>query len=149
MMLCVNAQKAQPDFVGTMAGGKSVVFEAKHTDKGRIMYDKVTDYQRDQLKKHQDFGAECYVAVGFSSDYDDDGKKYASSFDFNNCDEAVFFIPFNVWENMQKLVGHKFFALNDGRNGGVLAPYRVKYAIDVDEKGNETGTVFFFDKFAS
>ena len=149
MMLCVNDKKSQPDFVGTLAGGKSIVFEAKHTDKGRIDYNKVTDYQREQLRKHQDMGADCYVAVGFSSDYDDNGKKYASSFDFNGEIEAVFFIPFNVWENMQTLVGHKWFSLNDGRSGGILAPYRVKFVLEVDEKGNGTGTVFFFDKFAS
>ena len=147
MMLCVNDKKSQPDFVGTLAGGKSIAFEAKHTDKGRIDYIKVTDYQREQLQKHQKFGADCYVAVGFSSDYDDNGKKYASSFDFNGDTEAVFFIPFNVWENMATLVGHKWFSLNDGRSGGVLAPYRVKYSVDIDEKGNGTGTVYFFDKF--
>ena len=149
MMLCVNDKKSQPDFVGTLKGGRSIAFEAKHTDKGRIDYTKVTDYQREQLRKHQDMGADCYVAVGFSSDYDENGKKYASSFDFNGEIEAVFFIPFNVWENMQTLVGHNWFSLNDGRQGGILAPYRVKFVLEVDEKGNGTGTVFFFDKFAS
>ena len=147
MMLCVNAQKAQPDFVGTMSGGKSIVFEAKHTDKGRIEYNRVTDYQREMLQKHYQFGAECFVLVGFTSEIEAGGEKFVSSFDFNGETEAVFMIPWNVWENMQKLVGHKFFTLNDGRSGGVLAPYRVRYSVEIDEKGNGTGTVYFLDKF--
>lgn len=149
MMLCVNAQKSQPDFVGTLLGGKSIVFEAKHTDKGKMDYTKVTDYQREQLRRHQQFGAECYVAIGFSADYDEAGAKYASSFDFGDDPEVVFFVPFNVWENMQTLVGHKWFSLNDGRKGGILAQYRVKYSVEIDEKGNGIGTVYFLDKFSA
>ena len=149
MMLCVNAQKAQPDFVGTLEGGRSIVFEAKHTDKGKMDYIKVTDYQREQLRKHQQFGAECYVAIGFSADFDESGAKYANLFDFGNDTEAVFFVPFNVWENMTKLVGHKWFSLNDGRQGGVLYPYRVQYSVEVDEDGNGAGTVLFLDKFSA
>ena len=149
MMLCVNDKKSQPDFVGTMSGGKSIVFEAKHTDKGRIEYNRVTDYQREMLQKHYQFGAECFVLVGFTSEIEAGGEKFASSFDFNGETEAVFMIPWNVWENMQKLVGHKFFTLNDGRSSGVLAPYRVRYSVEIDEKGNGTGTVYFLDKFVA
>ena len=149
MMLCVNDKKAQPDFVGTIAGGKSIVFEAKHSDKGRIDYNRVTDYQHEMLQKHYSFGAECFVLVGFTSEIEDGGEKYAGAFDFKGDPAAVFMIPWNVWENMQKLVGHKFFTLNDGRDGGIIAPYRVRYSIEIDEKGNGTGTVYFLDKFVA
>ena len=147
MMICVNDKKSQPDFVGTISGGKSIVFEAKHSDKGRIDYGRVTDYQREMLRKHYEFGAECFVLVGFASDIEDDGKKYATAFDFKGETEAVFMIPWNIWENMRTLAGHQWFSLNDCRDGGILAPYRVKYSIEFDEKGNGTGTVYFLDKF--
>ena len=41
---------AQPDFKGTLAGGRAVVFEAKSTASDRLMIDRVTPGQTDVLQ---------------------------------------------------------------------------------------------------
>ena len=53
---------AQPDFQGTLAGGRSIVFEAKHTTTDRLKRDVLTGEQQDTLERHAASGA-----VGASS----------------------------------------------------------------------------------
>ena len=43
--LACYTKQGQPDFKGTITGGRSVVFEAKQTDTDRITYDRLTDKQ--------------------------------------------------------------------------------------------------------
>lgn len=42
--------RAQPDFQGTLAGGRSIVFEAKYTTTDRLKWDVLTQEQRDALE---------------------------------------------------------------------------------------------------
>lgn len=95
-MICVNAKKSQPDFKGTISGGKSVVFEAKHTDTDRIEYSRVTESQRERLDKHNKMGADCFILVSFGF------KVYAR-------------IPYDDWENMKKLYGRKYITAEDAK----------------------------------
>ena len=53
----VFTKQAQPDFQGTLCGGSSVVFEAKATDKDRIMQSAVTEEQARALESHANMGA--------------------------------------------------------------------------------------------
>ena len=46
----VFTKQAQPDFQGTIDGGRSVVFEAKATDKDRILQSAVTEEQARALE---------------------------------------------------------------------------------------------------
>lgn len=49
--------RAQPDFQGTLDGGRSIVFEAKYTTTDRLKWDVLTQEQRDTLERHARRGA--------------------------------------------------------------------------------------------
>ena len=60
---------AQPDFQGTLAGGRSIVFEAKYTTTDRLKQDVLTDQQMETLKKHDRRGALSGVCAGIGNDF--------------------------------------------------------------------------------
>lgn len=95
-------KRAQPDFKGTLHGGTSVVFEAKHTDSDRILQSVVTESQRVRLDLHWRLGAETFVLVSLGLQ------------DFYN-------VPWTVWKNMQQITGHKHMKRED------LEPYRINF----------------------
>ena len=55
---------AQPDFQGTLAGGRSIVFEAKHTTTDRLKRDVLTGEQQDTLARHHRMGRSEERRVG-------------------------------------------------------------------------------------
>ncbi|MDR2513889.1 MAG: Holliday junction resolvase RecU [Christensenellaceae bacterium] len=93
-------KQAQPDYKGTLKGGRSVVFEAKHTTDERIDQNRVTQEQGSRLDKHASMGAECFVVVGFSMN------------DF-------FKVPWEVWRDMKNHFGRKYATIEE------LEQYRV------------------------
>lgn len=93
----VFEKTAQPDYKGTMAGGRTVVFEAKSTETDRIKQDAVTEEQRDSLNRHEAMGAQCFVLVSL-------GMKY-------------YRVPWAKWKTMKEDCGHKYMNADD------LAPY--------------------------
>ena len=93
--------RAQPDFQGTLYGGRSVVFEAKRTMKDRIMRSVLTDTQMDALEKHNNLGALCGVCVNIQDDF--------------------FFVPWKVWRDMKTLYGRQYLKAED------LTKYQVSY----------------------
>lgn len=97
----VFQKAAQPDYKGTMAGGRAVAFEAKHTETDRILQSAVTDDQRDALDKHEAMGAICFVLVSL-------GYKYHR-------------VPWTVWKTMKDHFGHKYM------NAADLASYEIPY----------------------
>ena len=96
----VFTKQAQPDYKGTLAGGRAVVFEAKHTASGRIEQSRVTPEQSAALDKHHALGAACFVLVSFSFD-------------------AFYRIPWAVWRAMPETFGKKSVNESD------LKTYRV------------------------
>jgi recombination protein U len=58
---CFFLKRAQPDFKGTLQGGRSIVMEAKSVNDKRIAIDAVREHQADALDSHAELGAECYV----------------------------------------------------------------------------------------
>lgn len=104
--LACFTKKAQPDFKGTLLGGRSVVFEAKHTDGDRINFDRVTDKQADRLEKHWKLGAASFVLVSF---------------------RLTMFcrIPWPVWRDMKELYGRKYMTEAECER------FRVKYIAGV------------------
>ena len=82
-------KKAQPDYKGTLKGGRSVMFEAKFTTSDRITADRVTDTQADYLTKAAALGAHCYILAGFAS-----GNVYK--------------IPWEIWKEMKSYFGRKY-----------------------------------------
>lgn len=87
-------KQAQPDYKGTCKGGRSIVFEAKHTDKDRIEQSRVTDEQRDALNLHFDMGAICFVLVSIGL-------------------ENFYRVPWDVWRNMKAIYNHKHMKVKE------------------------------------
>ena len=95
----VFTKAAQPDYKGTMKGGRSVVFEAKHTDTDRIKQDVVTEEQWESLDLHEAMGAWCFVLVSL-------GMRY-------------YRVPWEKWKTMKEDCGHKYM------NAADLASYEL------------------------
>ena len=96
-------KKAQPDYKGTIKGGRTVMFEAKFTAKERMEQDRVEREQGEYLDRHERLGARCYVLAGFGS-----GEVYR--------------IPWPAWRAMKELFGRKYVTEAD------LEQYRVHTA---------------------
>ena len=92
---------AQPDFQGTLHGGRSIVFEAKRTSKDRITRNVLTDTQMDRLEVHNRLGALCGVCISIQDDF--------------------FFIPWRVWRDMKELFGRQYIKADD------VEQFRVKF----------------------
>lgn len=92
---------AQPDFQGTLYGGRSIVFEAKMTTKDRITRNVLTDTQMDVLEKHNRLGALCGVCICIQDDF--------------------FFIPWNVWRDMKEMYGRRYLKAED------IEEYKVRF----------------------
>ncbi len=105
-------KQAQPDYKGAQRGGKTVVFEAKHTDADRIAYSRLTETQIENMYAYEAMGAECFVLVSFML-------------------QDFYRIPWSVWKNMKNLYGRKYLLQSD------LEKFRVKVAgYDIHTQGN-------------
>lgn len=100
--IAVIDKKAQPDYKGTIKGGRSVMFEAKFTTSDRITADRVTESQAEYLTKAEALGARCYILAGFSSG-------------------GVYRIPWKEWSNMQAYFGRKYVKETDLEDYRVMA----------------------------
>lgn len=96
-------KKAQPDYEGTIKGGRTVIFEAKYTDTSKIEQSRVTTSQTDYINEKSSLGARCYVLAGFGSG-------------------AVYKIPWSIWSNMKAIFGRKYVTESD------IAEYKVETA---------------------
>lgn len=104
--LACYTKAAQPDFKGTLTGGRSVVFEAKQTDRDRIEYRAVTEDQNERLERHYQLGAAAFVLVSVEL-------------------QKFYRVPWEVWRNMKEIYGYKHMKRAD------LEPYRVQYIAGV------------------
>lgn len=87
--LACYTKSAQPDYKGTIKGGRTVIFEAKFTEHDRLLQDAVSDEQAEYMEAEDRLGARCYVVCGFST-----GNVYR--------------VPWGVWCNMKRIYGHKY-----------------------------------------
>lgn len=78
----VFTKQAQPDFKGVLKGGKTVIFEAKHTNGKSIAKNRLSDEQVTNFKNHHKLGAECFILVSFEM-------------------KRFYKIPWNVWDDME------------------------------------------------
>lgn len=85
--------KAQPDFCGTLANGKSIVFEAKMTRHDRINKSVLTAKQDEILKQAMIMNARAFVCAEIAG--------------------AVFLIPYRMWEGMETIYKRKYFKPED------------------------------------
>lgn len=96
-------KKAQPDYKGTIKGGRTVMFEAKFTAAGKMEQNRVLPGQADYLERHQSLGARCYVIAGFGSG-------------------AVYRFPWNIWRDMKKYFSRKYVTETDAKIAAYLVP---------------------------
>ena len=104
--LACYVKAAQPDFQGTLNGGRSVVFEAKHTDGEKIDYSRLTGEQIEKLSMHHKLGAATFVLVSFGL-------------------QDFYRIPWGVWWSMKSVYGRKHMKQSE------CEPYRVQYTAGV------------------
>lgn len=81
--------KAQPDYKGTLRGGRAVVFEAKHTDGGMIERSRLTSEQMDGLETHYRLEAAAFVLVSFGF-------------------QDFYRVPWQVWRDMKQRFGRQY-----------------------------------------
>lgn len=87
--LACYTKQAQPDYGGTLRGGRSIYFEAKHTDDDRIEQRRLTKEQCDDLEAHHRLGALTFVLVSFGL-----------------CD--FYRVPWPVWRDMAEIHGRRY-----------------------------------------
>lgn len=87
-------KNAQADYKGTLMGGRSIQFEAKHTAHDRIQQNAVTDAQAECLDCTEAMGGRCNVLVSFGF-------------------EQFYFVPWAVWKSMKQLFGRKYATRED------------------------------------
>lgn len=90
-------KKAQPDYKGTLQGGKTIVLEAKHTDSDRIRQNRLTDTQSGCLDKYADLGAQCFVLVSIRM-------------------ELFALVPWEVWHSMKNVYNRKYMTIEELKN---------------------------------
>lgn len=100
--LACFVKAGQPDYKGTLNGGRAVVFEAKHTDSDQMKYDRLTAEQIDRLTLHHKLGAAAFVLVSFGL-------------------EDFYRIPWPVWRDMRDIYGRKYIKASE------VEQYRVQY----------------------
>lgn len=94
-------KKAQPDFKGTLAGGRSIVFEAKFTATNKMKQEAVLPQQVEALDRHARLGAVCFILVAFG---------------LNDC----YRVPWEAWKDMKDRYGRKYVTPDD------LQEYKVR-----------------------
>ncbi len=92
--LACFTKNGQPDYKGTIKGGKAVVFEAKHTDTNRMHQSVITDEQEKRLNNHFSLGADCFVLVSFGL-------------------IRYYKIPWDVFRSMKEHYGRKYITPDD------------------------------------
>ena len=114
--------KAQPDYIGCITGGAAIVFEAKYTDKDRLLQKAVTPTQAAALQEYQERGAIAAVCVGIGNEY--------------------FMVPWIVFQSMKARFGRLYIKAGDVR------AYRVKFDGNIrfleyvsEEMGSITGNL--------
>jgi len=109
---------AQPDFQGTLKGGRSIVFEAKYTTTDRIKRSVLTDEQMKALETHLVLGAMAAVCVGIQDDF--------------------FFIPWEIWRDMKQLYKRQYLISEDIKKYKVRFNGSVLFMDYIDsDKGNK------------
>lgn len=114
---------AQADFKGLMSNGRGIMFEAKHTDTGRMEQDRVTSDQAERLERAMKFKGIAFVLCSFG---------YA----------GFYRIPWSVWRDMKGVFGHKYvtpeevkrFEVRIGGPGVLLFLGRLEELYGVPEK---------------
>lgn len=116
--LACYTSHAQPDYKGTLKGGRAIVLEAKHTATEKIEQSRITEEQTKAMEAHHRLGALVFVLVSFKL-------------------EEVYRIPWSVWRDMKQVFGRKYLTPKDIR--GYRAPIKVGIPMFLGEEGLSDG----------
>lgn len=100
--MAIFEKKAQPDFKGTLSGGRAVCFEAKSKEGDRVNQTAVTQEQKEALNDHADLGAMTFVLLCMN------GMDY-------------YRVPWRIWRNMKRHYGRMYMTLEE------LEPFRIRF----------------------
>ena len=92
--MAIFEKKAQPDFKGTLSGGRAVCFEAKSKEGDRVNQTAVTQEQKEALNDHADLGAMTFVLLCMN------GMDY-------------YRVPWRIWRNMKRHYGRMYMTLEE------------------------------------
>ncbi|SHJ74979.1 Holliday junction resolvase RecU [Tepidibacter formicigenes] len=114
---------AQPDFQGTLKGGRSICFEAKYTRTDRMKRSVLTSTQMEKLEYHEKLGAVAGVCIGIQ--------------------DKFFFIPWSIWRDMKAHYGRQYVTAED------VEQYRVRFTgavlfldyVHGESKNNQEGAI--------
>ena len=84
---------AQPDYKGTLSGGRAIAFEAKVTTTNRLKKSVVTDFQSASLEHHYQLGADVGVCCMIN--------------------KTAAFVPWTVWRGMKEKYGRQYLTEDD------------------------------------
>lgn len=100
--ICCFTKQAQPDFKGILMDSTMILFDAKHTDMGRIRREVVTAEQEECFERYMNMGALCFLVVSLGF-------------------EKFYRIPWVIFRDMKDIYGHKYMGEKE------LMPYRIEY----------------------
>ena len=92
---------AQPDFVGCLAGGSCIVFEAKYTNTEKLAASVLTDTQAASLQEYYAKGAVTAVCAGIQ--------------------DKFFMLPWGVFSRMKERYGRQYVRAED------IAEFEIKF----------------------
>ena len=92
--LTVFQRQAQPDFKGTLAGGRAICFDAKHTDSDRIELSRLTDEQIKCLNRQHDMSAITLVVISIKM-------------------QDFYSVPWEIFRAAKLLYGHKYMSIDE------------------------------------
>lgn len=88
-------KSAQPDYKGTLKGGRSIVLEAKSVSTGKISLSALTENEMAELVKHKELGACTGVIV------------------YDSAEGNIYLLPIVMFERMQDLFNRKHIKLKE------------------------------------
>ena len=95
--IAIYTGKSQPDFKGTIKGGRCIVIETKHTSTDRISMSCIDSSKNDEkmyLYNYESMGALCFIAIIFDN--------------ANPC-----MIPFHHFVSMKEIYGRKYMTRDE------------------------------------
>ncbi len=102
--VAVYEDKGQPDFKGTLKGGRAICFEAKATNDIKIQCNRLQPQQIESLLLHEKLGAKTFVLVMFLST------------------NQVYRVPIFYWKDCYENFGRRYFLEKDLKDGGFEIP---------------------------
>lgn len=98
---------AQPDYKGTLQGGISICFEAKHTTTDKIQRRVLSNNQIEILERHRNLGALTGVCICIQ--------------------DKFYFIPWSIWRDMKKMYGRQYLRQEDIKEYEIVFDMKLRF----------------------